>query len=248
MSWPAAAAVLSCVYTACATTLRADGEPGGAIPELAVRNGLSQQSNEVLACMKQFGVSEGALEVRFVVEPDGSVSSAQILASTWTEGMNACFRDVVLALHLPSPGSFPQVISHRFDVGSPAGPPPPPNEADVTTARERERAQRKALGSAPPVPPAHAHVGLPRDLIAGVVESHREELSRCLDVGIVRVTLRFVINHDGSVLRTVAVYGHVSQPLATCIEARVREWTFPPPGGGAPIPVEFDLDLGSDTI
>ena len=121
---------------------------------------------------------------------------------------------------LPTDGKAPAMptVQHETPSAAPAAAPPPPSEAD-----DKEEAQ----------------AGIDADSVRFVVQQHLPQVRACYGRAFKdaspggAVEIGFAIDPTGRAKNVRTETNTTdSEPLAHCLEARVREWQFPRPVGG----------------
>ncbi len=90
-----------------------------------------------------------------------------------------------------------------------------------------------------------------RDTLVRIVRAHRGELRRCYDHGLATrpdldgaIEARWTIAADGSVSAASADSDTIGMPsVRECVLARLRQWQFPAPEGGAPVEVTYPFRM-----
>lgn len=88
-------------------------------------------------------------------------------------------------------------------------------------------------------------------IISRVLRQHRRQVQHCYEVELQRqtdregeVTLRFVIGSTGAVASSeVAESSLESETMESCLQSRTRRWSFPAPGDGEEVSVEWSVQF-----
>ncbi|MET0390052.1 MAG: AgmX/PglI C-terminal domain-containing protein [Polyangiales bacterium] len=95
---------------------------------------------------------------------------------------------------------------------------------------------------------------LRKSAIRAVVQAHVEEVRTCFEDALPafpkargRLTARFGVNGEGKVEGFTIPSDTIGiEPLACCVEDRLRTWAFPKPEGGGPVIITYPFDLSSN--
>lgn len=88
--------------------------------------------------------------------------------------------------------------------------------------------------------------GLEKTDLKRVIDSHSSEVRFCYEKLLQdqptlagKLSVRWAIGPDGSVLGAAVVHDELDPAVAKCVVARVKRWEFPPPRGGGTVQVTF---------
>ncbi len=173
---------------------------------------------------------QGVVAVEFVIEADGSVSSAELSHSSMDQAeMEACVCERVQRLRFPEPeGGGSVVVTHPFAFN---GITP---DSEVTEPAE-------AADAEPPLGK------LPKKVIDETIKANLQPIKACYQTVLNRrpnlhgkVTVRFVIGCEGTVTSAEVKETTLNNDkVETCVCDAIADLTFPPPDGGGKVIVTY---------